>query len=174
MESRHSWFLASGRIAPKPFVLGVLVVYGASFLSQFLLATPITQRAGVVPFVAVQLVVGWAWYVLHVRRLRDAGRATGAALALSLIYALAIVLLLLVMTAAAGAAVPESSELSAVSGIIGVLLVAFLAWLVIGNAAIGMFGYVLLGALVLIVLSVSIGIAFSIWLAGRPSAAAPS
>ena len=69
----------------------------ASFLSQFLLAAPITARASVIPFLLVQVAVAWAWYALHVRRLRDAGRPTGAAIALTILYALAIVLLLLVM-----------------------------------------------------------------------------
>jgi uncharacterized membrane protein YhaH (DUF805 family) len=168
MESHASFFCASGRIAPKPFIVGASVVYVASFLSQFLLASPITQQANVIPFVAVQVIVAWAWYVLHVRRLRDAGRATGSALALTIIYALSIVLLLLVMAAANAMSPPESSELRA-AGVTGIFLVVFLAWLVIGNSALGMFGYVLLGALVLITLPVLIAIVYTIWLAGRPS-----
>ena len=44
----------------------------------------------------------------------------------------------------------------------------FLAWLVVGDPALGMFGYVLLGALALVTLPILIAIVFSIWVAGRP------
>jgi hypothetical protein len=169
MESQGSLLFASGRIAPRPFVLATTAVYVTSFLSQFLLASPITMRASVVPFVAAQLVLGWAWYVLHACRLRDAGRSTGIALALIVIYALAIVLLLLVIGATSGMSQPDSGEASAASGILDFLLIAFLAGLVAGNPAFGMFGYVLLAALVLITLPIAIAVVFSIWLAGQPS-----
>lgn len=79
MESHASFSRACGRTAPKPFVLGALLVDGVSFLSQFLLAAPVMARANVVPFVAVQTTVAVARYVLHVRRLRDAGRSAAPA-----------------------------------------------------------------------------------------------
>ena len=75
MESLALFTSASGRIAPKPFWLGVVAVYVASFLSQFLLAAPVTARASVLPFLVAQAAIAWAWYALHARRLRDAGRA---------------------------------------------------------------------------------------------------
>src|SRR5262245_45102515 len=130
MESQGSLLFASGRIAPRPFVLGTIAVYVTSFLSQFLLASPITVRAHLIPFVAAQLVLGWAWYAFHACRLRDAGRNTSIALALIVIYALAIVLLLLVIGATSGMSPPDSGEASAGSGIADVLLIAFLAGLV--------------------------------------------
>ena len=57
MNSLATIFSASGRIAPRPFALGAVVVYVASFLSQFLLAAPITARASVVPFLLVQIAI---------------------------------------------------------------------------------------------------------------------
>jgi hypothetical protein len=48
--------------------------------------------------------------------------------------------------------------------------VLFLAWLVVGDPALGVFGYVFLGALALVMLPLLIAIVFSIWAAGRPSA----
>ena len=172
MESLAFFFSTRGRIAPKPFVLGAFAVYGASFLSQFLLAAPITARASFIPFIAVQAIAGWAWYALHVKRLRDSGRGPGAAVALTIIYALAIVLLLLVMISAHGMTPPpEGNKMPAAVGMFAIFVVVFLTWLVVGNAAFGVFGYVFLGALVLITLPVLISTAFSIWLAHRPSVA---
>ena len=167
-------FSASGRMAPKPFALGAVGVYVAGFLSQFLLAAPVTARASVIPFLAVQMAVGWAWYALHVRRLRDAGRSPDAALALTILYALAIVLLLLVVFIAHDMALPADSSGFAAVSIFAIFLMVFLASLVIGaDAAIGMFGYAFLGALVLITLPVLIATVFTIWLANRPRAPAP-
>jgi uncharacterized membrane protein YhaH (DUF805 family) len=172
MESLALFFSASGRIAPKPFVLGALAVYALSFVSQFLLAAPITSRVSFIPFVAVQAIAGWAWYALHVKRLRDSGRGPGGAVALTIIYALAIVLLLLLMISAHGMTPPpDGNRMPAAVGMFAIFVVVFLTSLVLGNAAFGVFGYVFLGALVLITLPALISTAFSIWLANRPSVA---
>jgi len=171
MESLAAVFSTSGCIAQKPFVRGALAVYAASFLAQFLLASPVTARASVVPFVAAKILAAWAWYGLHVRRLRDAGQATGPALGLTILYALAVMLLLVVLVVGNNMTLPDTSGLPTFAvGIIQVFLLVFLASLVIGaGTAIGMFGYVFLGALVLISLPVLIAIVFTLWLASRPS-----
>jgi uncharacterized membrane protein YhaH (DUF805 family) len=172
MDSSINIFSAAGRLAPRPFVFGALAVYGLSFLSQVLLAAPVTARASVFPFLLAQIALGWAWYALHVRRLRDAGRSAGTALALTLLYALAIVLLLLVMVIAGTMAVPDTGNFASAS-VMTMFLILFLAGLVLGSgAAIGLFGYVFLGVLVLITLPVLIAMGFTIWLAMQPSVAA--
>src|SRR5262245_14585155 len=101
MESLAFWFSPSGRIEPKPFARGILVVYGVAALSLLLMSAPVMLRVGFAPFVVVQALACWAWFCLHAKRLRDAGRDTGAALAVAGLYALAIVLLLLMLTLAA-------------------------------------------------------------------------
>src|SRR6478735_7769288 len=97
MESLALFFSSSGHIARKPFALAAAAVYLLGFLSQFLLAAPVTARASFVPFVLVQGLAGWAWTALHIKRLRDTGRTSGAAIALAVLYALDVVMLLLVM-----------------------------------------------------------------------------
>jgi uncharacterized membrane protein YhaH (DUF805 family) len=179
MESFAAIVSASGRIARKPFWIGVIAVYAASFLTQFLLAAPVTARAGVVPFVLVQAAIAWAWFVLHARRLRDAGRPVGLAVALSVLYVLAIVLLLLVMVAATA---PGSSTTVAPAvdqppspSIFDLFLVLFLLGLAFGDPSLGMFGYILLGVIALILLPILIAVAFTIWVGTRPGApAAPA
>lgn len=53
-------------------------------------------RVGVAPFALVQAALTYAWYVLHARRLRDAGYGTGWALVIAMLYCLGVALFLLV------------------------------------------------------------------------------
>jgi uncharacterized membrane protein YhaH (DUF805 family) len=174
MDPLTTIFSASGRLAPKPFMLGALAVYAGGFLSQLLLDSQVTRHANVIPFVLVQLALAWTWYALHARRLRDAGRSVGAAVALTIFYLLAVVGLLVVVFTANKGALPADSSGFAVLTIIAVLVFAVFTSLIIGaSSTIGMFGPALLGALVAITLPVLIGFAFSIWLANRPRTALP-
>jgi hypothetical protein len=50
-------------------------------------------------FAAAQALLIWVWFVLHAKRLRDAGRSIGLALGAAVLYALSVVLLLTVTTA---------------------------------------------------------------------------
>jgi uncharacterized membrane protein YhaH (DUF805 family) len=160
---------ASGRLAPRPFALGAVAVYLASFLSQFLLAAPVTARASVIPFLAVQIVIAWAWYALHVRRLRDAGRPTGSAIALTILYALAIVLLLLVMLAIDAPGQPTGPEAPPYASVFQIFLLLFLIGMILGDPNLGMFGYVILGVIALVMLPIVIAIVFTFWVGTRPS-----
>jgi len=163
-----SIFSSSGRIAPKPFALGAAAVYVASFLSQFLLAAPVTARASVVPFLVVQIAIAWAWYVLHVRRLRDAGRPTGSAIALTILYALAIVLLLLVMLAIDAPGQPTGPETTPYSNVFQIFLVLYLIGMILGDPNLGMFGYIMLGVIVLVMLPIVVAFVFTVWTGTRP------
>src|SRR5262245_13565593 len=79
-------------LPPGPFVVAVILVYIASFASQMLLSPPVTSRLHVVPFVLVQVVLIVLWLKLHIFRLRDAGRRTGSAFAVALLYTLEVVI----------------------------------------------------------------------------------
>lgn len=173
MASLPTFLSASGRLAPKPFALGAVAVYLASFLSQFLLAAPITARASVVPFLAVQIVIAWFWYSLHVRRLRDAGRPTGSAIALTILYALAIVLLLLVMLAIDAPGQPTGPETTPYASVFQIFLLLFLVGTILGDPNLGMFGYVILGVIALVMLPLVIAIVYTVWAATRPRVAPP-
>jgi uncharacterized membrane protein YhaH (DUF805 family) len=163
---------ASGRIAPRPFSLGVVLVYGLSFFSQVLISPPATACVGVWPFVLVQAVLTWAWFALHARRLRDASRPTGPALGIAILYALAIVLLMLLIELIVGpsAAAPatEPPRLDPVKLWVFLLLPGAL----VGQAGGGFFYYLALFILVLILAPMAIAIGFSIRTGKLPSAAA--
>jgi uncharacterized membrane protein YhaH (DUF805 family) len=159
-------FSASGRIAPKRFAVGAAVVYGIAFLSQLLIAPPVMLRAGLAPFALVQALAIWAWFCLHAKRLRDAGRDIGPALAIAGLYALAIILLLLMVALVMplGEAVKTPDVDSA-----DVLISSYLIAAVTGD--LGLFAYVVAGILALIFTPMLIAIAFSIWAGTRHSVA---
>src|SRR5262245_50195320 len=94
----------AGRIGRGSFAIAIAVVYVLSFLSQLLLSAPVMLRLGPWPFAIAQAALVWAWYVLHARRLRDAGRGSGMALGIAIVYSLAIILLLLIVTSTAPSA----------------------------------------------------------------------
>src|SRR3981081_4182616 len=97
METLSSFFSASGRVGPRPCALGGVDIYFRRFLAEMLLSPPVTTRWGVWAFALVQAPLAWAWFVLHVKRLRDASRPIGTALAIAILYALAIILLMLLI-----------------------------------------------------------------------------
>jgi uncharacterized membrane protein YhaH (DUF805 family) len=166
MESLAFWFSPSGRIAPKSFARGILTVYAVAALSLLLMSAPVLLRVGFAPFALVQALACWAWFCLHAKRLRDAGRDPGAALAVAGLYALAIVLLLLVLTLAAplrgGAQAPDAAAAGAWTDLFA---------LAGGDSDPGLFAYVGAGLLALIVLPMLTAVAFSIWAATRRGAA---
>jgi uncharacterized membrane protein YhaH (DUF805 family) len=166
MESLAFWFSPSGRIAPKSFARGILTVYAVAALSLLLMSAPVLLRVGFAPFALVQALACWAWFCLHAKRLRDAGRDPGAALAVAGLYALAIVLLLLVLTLAAplrgGAQAPGAGAAGAWTDLFA---------LAGGDSDPGLFAYVGAGLLALIVLPMLTAVAFSIWAATRRGAA---
>lgn len=90
-------FSSRGRLRPGPFAIAILLVYFAGFASQGLLAGPIIGRSGIWPFMVVQVALTWFWFVLHAKRLHDANRGIGGAVAVALLYSLALLLLLLII-----------------------------------------------------------------------------
>jgi hypothetical protein len=172
MESLALFFSSSGRIAPKPFAVGAVVVYLSAFLSQFLLAAPLMARGGLVAFVALQAAITWAWYALHAKRLRDAGRGVTPAVALAILYALAVPLFLLVMAAAmtpAPAVAPATTSDAPPRTIFDFILFLFILGLIFSDHGLGVFGIIILVVLMLVMIPFLIALAFSIWLATRPS-----
>lgn len=89
-------FSPAGRLEPRPFITGAIGVYLVGAASLLLTTINVAPRAGVLPLVAVQLVVPWIWFCLHSKRLHDAGRSSGLAVGAGLLYLLSVVQLLIV------------------------------------------------------------------------------
>jgi hypothetical protein len=96
MHQFRSWALASGALGPGRFVVAVGAVYLLGLTGQMLTASAVVGRFGLWPFLAIQVALTVAWYVLHARRLDDAGRSFAPAQGIAVIHALAVVLLVLV------------------------------------------------------------------------------
>src|SRR5262249_42605091 len=89
MQSLALFFSARGRLAPRAFAASAAAVYGTAFLSQLLISAPVMLHAGLAPFALVQAIATWSWFCLHAKRLRDADRGIGVAVAIAVLYALA-------------------------------------------------------------------------------------
>lgn len=152
-------------------MIAVFAVYLAGFLSQMLLAAPVTMQAGLWPFTFVQIALIWAWFVLHTRRLRDAGRNTRTALGIAAIYGLMIVLLILVM-ALLTAGETSGDNLKAGQGLIRLFAVLFFFSMLFGEfGGFSIVGYWVLGFAILMLTPVLVALTFSLWTATRQSVA---
>ena len=92
-------------------------------------------------------------------------------IALTILYALAIVLLLLVMLAIDAPGQPTGPNETPFAGVFQIFLVVFLIGMILGDPNPGMFGYVVLGVIALVMLPIVITIAYTVWAGTRPSAA---
>jgi uncharacterized membrane protein YhaH (DUF805 family) len=159
----------AGRIARKPFAIGVVVVYLVSFGSRTLLASPAVAQGGLAPFMVAQLLIVWAWYVLHAKRLRDAQRSPASAVAVAVVYGFAIALMALIAVELAPrpGAVDAAGQPSA--GWAEILIVLYLLALFSGEPHLGIFGTILVALMVLVLAPIVITLVFSIVTGARRS-----
>ncbi len=168
MDALKLFFSSSGRIAPKPFALGVLGVYLVSLLSQGLLSARLGASGGLLLFAVVQAAATWAWFALHAKRRRDAGRGVGPVVAVAILYSLGIILLLLILSLLKGDG--TASDASPAAGLVGLFFLLYLLAVYAGNPQpLGIFGVILFGTAALIVTPMVITILFSILTGVRPS-----
>jgi uncharacterized membrane protein YhaH (DUF805 family) len=160
-----------GRLAPKPFALALLAIYLASIASQALLSGAVMARAGLWPFILVQAALIWAWTMLHIKRLRDAGQGPTAAIGVALIYALAVALMALVIAffTAPPAAVQPGEEPSG-NAALG-LLVVLAVFALLFSPDLGAFTVILKILVLIACLPVVISLLFSLRTGLRPSVA---
>jgi uncharacterized membrane protein YhaH (DUF805 family) len=162
-------FLPSGRLRPQTFLIAAVAVYLAGVASHLLTVPDVIARAGLWPFLAIQALLIWIWFVLHARRLHDAGRGAGLAAAVSVLYTLSIALLVIVAASFYGALagqVPDANSASALGLILLVAIIAILlgaphydlAWVMVAILLLIAFAPLVLAAVV------------TLWAATRPSA----
>lgn len=174
--SSNSPLSPAGRLGRGSFAVGATIVYVVSFLSQVLLSAPVVARAGPLAFIVVQAVLIWAWYVLHARRLRDAGRRSGVAIGIVVVYTLAIVLLVMIVTST-GSATPAATGAAAggeTPSLLSFFLVIYLLAILTAEPSLGMLAWLLIGVAALLLTPIVIAFAFSIWTAIRPPVPAPA
>jgi uncharacterized membrane protein YhaH (DUF805 family) len=163
-----------GQISPRTFGCAILGVYLLSFLSQVLISPPLIVRTGLLPFLALQVLLAWSWIVLHVKRLRDGGYSAGPAVGIAILYALAIVQLVLLLdpmigheAGAVGTDLPQH-------GFLDLWTFVVLISAAIGQTDFGFFDLFVIIVLALILIPILVAIAFSIWTGTRAPAGALS
>jgi hypothetical protein len=165
-------FLPGGQLRPRPFILGIAAVYAVGVASHWLTTPDVTARMGLWAFAAAQAVLTWLWFVLHAKRLHDAGRTDGLARGVALLYALSIVfLLILAMNFFAGSAglMGNAGATSALELILLLYIIQTLAGSIPHDL-----GSIVIGVLTLFALvPVVVALFFTLWTATRPSTPKP-
>jgi uncharacterized membrane protein YhaH (DUF805 family) len=168
MDPAALFLSTTGRLTPRPFAIGAVLIYAVSLASQALISAPLVARAGFWPFAAVQATLLWGWYALHAKRLRDAEKDIGAAAGIAALYALATVLLLFVaFFIRLGARAPE--ELGSNLRWLGPLSFGF-----VGSGEFGGLGLILAAFVIAAFVPALVALAFSIWTGTRPTVASAS
>ena len=163
MNALASAASTQGRIARKPFALGVLGIHLAGIAAQALLLGDIISRFGLWPFVVVQMALIWAWLVLHIRRLRDAGQGPAAAIGIALIYILSLGLLLMLVVfftnpEAGSGPVGDNPASDAATA----TLLVFFLFAILFRPDFGVFTTILKGLILIAFLPLAISLVFSI------------
>jgi len=171
MQTLRFLFSPTGRLEPRAFVFAAIVVYALGVAAQWLTMPDILLRAGIWPFAVAQALLVWAWYVLHARRLHDAGRPVDLAAGAALLYGLSIVLLLIVTIGYfkpyAGAVDPNAT--AALNIILLIMVVSALTQ----SASHDVGALIVTVLMVLALLPVIVAVAVTLWAATRPSGAEP-
>lgn len=150
-------------MARKPFALGVLALYVAGIAAQAVLLGDVISPFGLWPFVVVQPALIWAWLVLHIRRLRDAGEGPAVAIGIALVYflSLGLLLMLVVFFTNSNAASGPVGENAASDAANATLLVMFL-FAILFKPDFGVFTTILKGLILIALLPLAISLLFSI------------
>jgi uncharacterized membrane protein YhaH (DUF805 family) len=172
MQLLRLLFSPTGRLAPQPFIVAAILVYVAGVASHGLTAPDVIVRAGLWPFLAAQIVLIWIWYVVHAKRLRDAGQSTGLAAGVSLLYALSVALLVIVAASFYGALSADGTDPNTASAL-GLILVVTIIAMLAGSPHYDFSSLIVAILLVLALMPVALAIGTTVWAATRPSMERP-
>jgi uncharacterized membrane protein YhaH (DUF805 family) len=162
-----------GRLRPQPFLAAIAAIYIAGALSHWLTVPAVTARLGLWAFAAVQAVLIWLWFVVHAKRLHDAGRLQGLAVAIAILYVLSLILLLLLATNFfAGSEADSLGEASATSALELVLLLYIMMTLT-GPVQYDLTWIVVVILTLFAFVPVVVALVFTLWTATRTRVAQP-
>jgi uncharacterized membrane protein YhaH (DUF805 family) len=158
----------SGRLKPQPFIYGAIAVYLFGAASHFLTTPDVLRHGGLWPFIAVQLVLVWIWFSLHARRLHDAGRSSGLAVGIGLLYLLSVVLLLIIADGFLTTSNVPLGDANA-AGALWLLLVLYIVGALAGSAQYDLAWVVVAILTFLAFVPVVAALGFTLWVARKPS-----
>jgi uncharacterized membrane protein YhaH (DUF805 family) len=170
MQAVQFLFSPNGRLKPQPFIYGAAGVYLFGAASHLLTTPDVIRHGGLWPFVAAQILLIWIWFVLHAKRLHDAGKNNGLAIAVGLLYGLSLVLLLIVADSFFNTTDGLMDNAGA-SGALELILLLYVIVTLIGSPHYDL-AWLLVVILMLIGLApIVVAVVFSAWTARRPSLA---
>ena len=159
----------SGRLKPRPFIFGAIAIYLFGAASHFLTTPDVLRRGGLSPFIAVQLFLVWIWFCLHAKRLHDAGRSSGLAVGISLLYLLSVVLLLIVTDGFLTTSNVPLGDANA-AGALWLLLVLYVVSALAGSSQYDLAWVVVAILTFMAFVPIVAALGFSLWAARKPSA----
>ena len=166
-------FSPSGRLDQRTFAYAVIAVYAVGLASQFLLSSGVMGPAGIWTYPLAQIVLTWVWFVLHAKRMRDAGRGIGGVLTIAILYVLPVVLLLVVLMAVTAGSSNDQSNLGAWSGF-GVLFAVFFIYaLVVDPSKLSLAIVILIILMLFAYVPLLLALIWSIRAGTRPTAPTP-
>ncbi|MFZ0526139.1 MAG: hypothetical protein WA776_10350 [Xanthobacteraceae bacterium] len=170
MRASHVLLSPNGRLKPQPFVYGAVGIYLFGAASHLLTTPGVIRHGGLWPFVAAQILLLWIWFVLHAKRLHDAGRSSGLAAAVALLYVLSLVLLMVVADSFFNTS-GDLTDNAAATGALELILLLYVIITLIGSPHYDV-AWLMVVALMLIGFApIVVAVIFSIWAARRPSLA---
>jgi uncharacterized membrane protein YhaH (DUF805 family) len=173
MQGLGLLFAPSGRLGPRAFIIAIVLVYIAAAASQALTMPGVIKSAGLWPFLVAQIVLIWIWYALHAKRLHDAGKPVGLAIATSLLYMLAVALLVILAGAFYGASAVQGTDSNATSALELILFVSIIA--VLSGQPPDSLAWLMVAILVVIAyLPLVLAVVTTAWAATRPTAERPA
>jgi uncharacterized membrane protein YhaH (DUF805 family) len=161
----------AGRLRPQPFLAAIAAVYIAGALSHWLTVPDVTARVGLWAFAAAQAVLIWLWFVVHAKRLHDAGRREGLAIAVALLYVLSLVLLLLLATNFFTGSEAGSLGSASATSALELVLLLYIVMTLAGPMQYDLTWIVVVILTLFAIVPVLIALFFSLWTATRTGAA---
>jgi uncharacterized membrane protein YhaH (DUF805 family) len=170
MQAVQFLFSPNGRLKPQPFIYGAAGVYLFGVVSHLLTTPDVVRNGGLWPFIAAQALLLWIWFVLHAKRLHDAGRSGGLAAAVALLYVLSTVLLLIVADSffnTSGALMDNAPATSALE----LILLLYVIVTLIGSPHYDLAWLMVVLLMLVGFAPIVVAVIFSAWTARRPSLA---
>jgi hypothetical protein len=150
-----------------------MLLYVAAAASQALTMRDVIKSAGLWPFLAAQIVLVWIWYALHAKRLRDAGKPVGLAVATSLLYVLSVALLVIIAGAFYAALAGQGTDPNTAGALGLILFVSIVAML--SGAPRDSLAWLMVAILLLVAyLPIVLAVVTTAWAATRPTTERPA
>jgi hypothetical protein len=126
-------FSPKGTIKPQPFALVAIGIYALNLIAGSVLDGQFVMRAGLWPYVALQLLLTWIWFAVHKKRLADAGKGYTVAASLAFIYLVGVAILATLTAGSSAATINPDAKESSVSLFGAIFAILFINTLFTGD-----------------------------------------